>query len=229
MNILEYVRIIVRRGWIMVVLAIVAGVAAYVFSTQLTPVYRATQTILVVPSRTDNGLTLATIQLLNSRVAYLNSDLVAQSIVDELQLDMQPAELRGKTTISTIRDNITIQIDVDMEAPDGEQASRLIAPIAAAWGNALIRYQDDLNQKARNEDRITTQPQDSPKVSLLRPQVRVNALIGAVAGFFVGAIIVFILEFLESGIVRRRDDLERADLRVLAVVPFETFKTEVGK
>ena len=219
MNLLDYGRILLRRGWIMLLLAVVAGVAAYLFSSMLTPIYRSSQTILIVPSRSDFGLTQAAVQTLNNRVAYLSSDVVAKTIIDQLQLDMSPGELRGKTTFTAVRDNLTIQIDVDMEAPNENVADRLINPIAAGWGNALIQYQNQLNQEARREDRITAQPQDNPKIGLLRPQLRVNVLIGALAGLFVGAVIVFLLEFMESGIVRSRKDLESDGLTVLAVVP----------
>jgi succinoglycan biosynthesis transport protein ExoP len=219
MNILDYGRILLRRGWIPLVLAALAGVGAYFFSQMMTPVYRSTQTILVVPSRSDNGLTLAAVQLLNNRVAYLQSDLVAQRIIDQLQLDMLPSDLRTRTTITPLRENLTIQIDVDMEAPSPEAADRLINPITAAWGAALIQYQNQLNQNARSEDRITAQPQDNPRVSLLRPNTRVNVLIGVLAGLFVGAVIVFALEFMESGIVRSRADMERDGFVVLAAVP----------
>jgi len=219
MIILDYGRILLRRGWIMALLALLAGAAAFLFSQTMTPVYRSTQTILVVPSRSDNGLTLATVQLLNSRVAYLQSDLVAQRVIDQLQLDMLPGDLLSRTQITPLRENLTIQIDVDMPAPDDASAARLINPITAAWGQELIQYQNQLNQNARSEDRIMAQPQDNPRISLLRPNMRLNAVIGSLAGLFLGAVIVFVLEFLESGIVRSRADMERDGMIVLAAVP----------
>jgi capsular polysaccharide biosynthesis protein len=50
----------------------------------------------------------------------------------------------------------------------------------------------------------------------------INTIIGAVGGFLLGAVIVFVLEFLEANMVRRQEDIERmTDLRVLASVPAE--------
>lgn len=222
MNLLEYGRIVLRRGWIAILLAVIAAGAAFLFSTQMTPVYRSSQSILVLPSRSDWGLTQAAVQLLESRVAYLQSDQVAASVIDSLQLDMTPGFLRSRTTISTNRNNLTIRIDVDLEAPDDASAARIINPITAAWGDELIRWQNELNQQAQQQDRIRTQPQDSPQVALLRPNLRTNALIGAVGGLFLGVVIVFVLEYLESSIIRRREDVERGmQLNVLATVPDE--------
>jgi capsular polysaccharide biosynthesis protein len=48
----------------------------------------------------------------------------------------------------------------------------------------------------------------------------INTVVGLIAGIFIGGIIVFVLEYLESSIVRRREDVENfADLPVLAIVP----------
>ncbi|MCA9916059.1 MAG: hypothetical protein KC496_22040 [Anaerolineae bacterium] len=222
MNLIEYVRIIIRRGWIAVLLAVIAGAAAFGFSQIVTPVYRSSQTMLLVPSRTDLGLAEATIRLINSRRAYLDSNIVAAEIIDELQLDFSPQYLRGQTTITANGTNQSIQIDVDLPATSDEEAARLINPIAAAWGNALIEYQNELNQEARAEDRIRVVRQDNPQLSLLRPNVRIYTAIGAIAGFFLGAIVIFVLEYLESNMVRRAEDLERGlGLPVLAMVPAE--------
>ena len=214
MNLVEYGRIILQRGWIMLLLAVLAAGGAFLLSQLMTPVYRSTVQVLIIPSRSDFGLTQAAVQLLNNRVAYLQSDVVANNIIDELSLDMEAGFLRSRTIISPNRDALTIQIDVDMEDPAvGNQ-------LATAWGLALVRWQEELNQEAQRLDRIRAQLQDNPRESLLRPNTRINVAIGAVAGLFLGAIIIFLLEFFESNIIRRREDVERIEsLRVLAVIP----------
>lgn len=218
MNLFDYGRVLLRRGWVLILLAVLCAGAAFAFSRTIQPVYRSTQTLLIMPSRSDWGLTQAAAQLLNSRVAYLQSDIVATRIIDTLRLDMQPAFLRSRTTVTPQRESLSIQIDVDLEANSDAEAAALLNPITSEWGKALIAYQDELNQEARQEDRIRAQIQDAPRVSLLRPNTVVNVLIGAVAGFLLGAVVVFVLEFLESAVVRRREDVEQMALPVLAVV-----------
>ncbi|MEM9951859.1 MAG: hypothetical protein AAF846_09680 [Chloroflexota bacterium] len=222
MNLLEYGRIILRRGWIAILLAILAAVAAYGFSQIVTPVYRGTQTVLLVPVRSDLGLTEAALRLINARQAYLNSSLRAEDIINDLQLDMSPLQLLGDTTITTIRDSIAIRIDVDLEANSDQEAGVLIGPIVAAWSQELIDHQNELNQSARQEDRIQPRIQDNPQVFLLEPNTRIYTIIGAVGGLFLGVVIIFILEYLESNILRRREDIENAlNMKVLATVPSE--------
>ncbi len=214
MNLIDYGRILVRRGWIMLLLAALAAVSAYLISTRITPVYRATQLILIQPSRNDLGLTDATQRLINSYVVYLQSTARAQEVIDALRLDYEAGDLASNVTIQASRDNLTVQIDVDLGDP--ADAGR----VANEWGNILVRYQEVANQTRRQEDRISAILPDGAKVGLLRPRPGLNAAIGAVAGLLVGGVIVFALEFLESSIIRRREDVERAlEIPVLATIP----------
>ena len=214
MNLVDYGRILIRRGWIMILLGVIAAGAAFLFSRQLEPVYRATQKVLIIPSRSDFGLTQAAQQILNNHVAYLDSSLRAAEVIDRLQLDMTPGQLRSDVTIAADRLSLLIQIDADHKDP--QEASR----IASEWGQLLLEYRNDLNQQARREDRIEARLQDNPVPFRASPNVPINTLVGLIAGIFVGAIIVFVMEYLESSIVRRREDIEQsAGVPVLATVP----------
>jgi capsular polysaccharide biosynthesis protein len=214
MNLIDYGRILVRRGWLVVLLALIAAGSAYFLSAQQPPTYRATQRVLVQPTRADLGLTESATRLLNQYAAYLNSELIAAEVINNLNLDMTPGQLKGDVTIAPITISLEIQIDVDMA--DIETAGR----VAREWGMMLVRFRERENQEARREDRIDATLQDNPAISLLGPRPAINAAAGAVLGVLLGGVLVFVLEYLESNIVRRREDVERAlDLPVLAAIP----------
>lgn len=214
MNLLDYVRILVRRGWILALLAVIAAVSAYYLATQQAPIYRSTQRVLLQPARADLGLTEASKTLLGSHRLYLDSELIAQEVINNLQMDMTPGELKSKVTIVPDQNSLSIQIDVDL--PDGDMAN----DVAREWGNMLIRYRNEENQKARREDRIDASLQDTARYSLLSPRPLINAAAGGILGLVLGGVIIFILEYLESSVVRNREDVERSlDLPVLAALP----------
>ena len=216
MNLLDYVRIIVRRGWIIVLAMILTAGAAYGFSKVQTEEYRATQKVLLLPARNDLGLSETLRILLRSFVEYLNTDQVAQAVITELELDMQPGELRSNATINSDPTTLTIQIDVDLT--DGDQA----AAVATEWGNQLIAFRDQENSNLRIEDRIEARRLDNATYGLYRPNTRVNVMAGAVLGVLIGAIVVFVLEYTESNIIRNADDIERQlAIDLLASVPEE--------
>ena len=214
MNLVDYGRILMRRGWILLLLAAIAASSAYILSKQETPVYLATQKMLLVPSRTDLGITEAAVRLLSLHAAYLDSQQVAQQVINNLQLDMTPAQLISDVTIAPKTDSLLIQIDVKNTDP------KVASDIARAWGDMLVQFRNDENQKARQEDRIEARPQDDPQISLVSPRPTINVLVGAVLGLLVGGIIVFVMEYLESATIRHPEDVERmVNLPVLASMP----------
>lgn len=213
MDLFDYIRILVRRGWIIILLAAICAVSAYFLSQQQTPVYRATQRVLVQPTRADLSLTQSSKTLLAQYAAYLDSELIAANVIADERLDMTPGQLKSMVTIAPIDISLEIQIDVDM--PDIDTAGR----VARAWGEQLVRFREQQNQQARREDRIDAALQDNVAIRLLRPRPTLNAAAGGVLGVLLGGVIVFVLEYLESNIIRRREDVERADLPVLATIP----------
>jgi capsular polysaccharide biosynthesis protein len=167
------------------------------------------------PTRADLGLTEASKTLLGNHVAYLDSEFRAQEVIDTLRLDMTAGELKSNVTIASDPLNLTIQIDVDLT--DGDLAN----DVAREWGNLLIQYRNDENQRARREDHIKADLRDNARYTLLRPRLLLNTLAGAILGVILGGVVIFMLEFLESSVVRSRGDLERsADIPVLATIPY---------
>src|SRR5258706_16170214 len=100
MNLTEYVRIGVRRGWIIVLAVILTAGAAFVFSRVQTKVYRSEQLILIKPARADLGLTESLKQLMNSYVLRLNTDLRAAEVIQAMSLDMLPSQLHDAVKVT---------------------------------------------------------------------------------------------------------------------------------
>lgn len=214
MNLIDYGRILVRRGWIMLLLAIIAAGGAYFLAARQTPVYRSIQKVLIQPARIDLSLTESSKSLLANLSEYLNSSYRAAEVIEGLKLDMTPTQLLANVDIVPVALSLSIEIGVDL--PDCELSNR----VARAWGERLVQYRNQENQKNRREDQVNALLQDDPQCSLLAPRPAINAAAGAVLGILLGGIVVFVLEYLESSVVRRRDDLERGmDLPVLAAIP----------
>jgi capsular polysaccharide biosynthesis protein len=214
MNLFEYGAILMRRGWIMILLAVIAAGSAFFLSRLQTPVYRATQTVLIQPARADLGLTESATRLVRSYAVWLDSDQVAAGVIDELQMDMTPSQLNGAVVVNP--DSLRLTVQIEVELADQEIARS----VAQAYGQQLVRFRFEENQKNRLEDRIDALMGDVARVDLDSPRPSLNAIAGGVLGLILGALVVFLLEYLESAIVRRRDDIERTlPLPVLASIP----------
>lgn len=214
MPITEYFRILVRRGWILLLMAVLTAAAAFVFSKLQTPVYQSTIYLLVQPARTDFGLTQSAKILLRSYVAWMDTDNRAREVIEAKQLDMEPGTLRNNVTIASDDSRFVIQIDVKNENGD------LANDIAKKWAELFVQWRNDENQKQRKEDRVDAVILDDPSYALDRPKAEINTVAGGVLGLLLGSVIIFVLEYLDSAVIRAAADIERQfNLPVLGAIP----------
>ncbi len=214
MNLSDYVRIVVRRGWIVLLAIILTAGSAYVFSKLQTPIYRATQRILIFPARNDLGLSETIKRLISSYRVRLDATTRAEEVINALKLDMTPGALHSNVTVSSDLDTLAINVDVDN--PDGALAAR----IARQYGDSFALWRESENAPLRQEDRIKAELLDYPTAGLSRPNTTINVLAGALLGMILGGAVVFVLEILSANIVRHTNDVERyLELPVLGTLP----------
>jgi len=214
MNLFEYVRIVVRRGWIIALAIIITTGAAFAYSRTLEPEYRATQKVAIQPARNDFGLVETLRILLRSYVEYLNTDIRTNEVIQRLELDMTPGNLRGNATIDSDPTTLIIQIDVDLADPT------TAAQAANMWGQLLVEFRNQSNSDLRREDRIEAELLDYPQPYQTRPNTRTNVMAAGILGILLGGVMIFVLEYLESNILRSREDAEKwLEVPILATIP----------
>jgi capsular polysaccharide biosynthesis protein len=217
MQLQTYLKILWRRGWIMILLAVLTAAAAFGFSLiirERAPLYKSTVKILVQPAQTDFGQAQAAKQLLGPYEAWLNSTYRAADVIDILQLDMTPGELLSDVRIAGDLNQLVLRIEV--EHPNGDVAN----DIAREWAGLFIQWRNQENEEVRREDRIDAEILDDPVYAIERPKIAINTAAGGILGFMIGLGIVFVLEYLESGIIRSPDDVDRVlAIPVLSAIP----------
>ncbi len=214
MELQDYIRILRRRGWIIILLVLMTAVAAFAFSKLQTPVYKSSVDILIQPARTDFGLVQSAKLLLRSYVSWMNTEVRAQQVIEQLQLDRTPGDLRSDVSFASDESRLVIQITV--EDPSGDVAN----DIARVWRDLFVQWRTEENSKLRKEDQIDALNLDEPVYGLSRPKWKINVLAGAILGALLGGVLVFLLEWVESGVVRRPEDIDRfLGAPVLGTIP----------
>jgi capsular polysaccharide biosynthesis protein len=214
MEISDYVRILRQRGWLILLVAALTAIAAFGFSKMQVEIYESSLRLLVLPSRTDFGQAQAAKELLRSYEQWLKSGYRAQAVINQLQLDRTAGDLLSDIKVASDNSSFVIELTVENTDPN------LANDIARTWGNLLIQWQTQNNDKLRKEDRITIEFIDDPQAGLDRPRWKINTAAGAVFGALIGVILVFLLEWMESGIVRRPEDIERyLEIPVIGTIP----------
>jgi capsular polysaccharide biosynthesis protein len=219
MELSDYFLILRRRGWIILVVAVVAAVSAFGFSKLQRPIYKSSMRVTVLPARNDYGLSQTTTNLLRAYVTIIDTKGWAQQVLDRLAQDghpqdMTPEQLKNNVIIASYEDRNVIQIDA--KDGDRDQANR----IAWLWAQEFEDWRNLENGKVRKEDQVDVKLGDYPTSSQDRPQTKINTAAGGIFGLLLGALIVAGLEWMEAGLVRTPADVERKlGLPVLGAIP----------
>lgn len=214
MEFTDYVHILRKRWWIIIVAVVLTAGSAFIFSQFQSPEYTSTAEVIIEPARADWGLGQATKMLLRTYMTVIDSNYKAQEVIDELQLPMTSKQLRGNAHFAAEDDRMVIKLEI--EASDGDLAN----DIARTWAVLLIHWRDEQNAKQNKEDRIYAYLRDEPSYVQSWPKTKVVTAAGGVFGLVIAGVVIFFLEWLEAGIVRTPQDLERQlNLVVVGAIP----------
>ncbi|MGD8626701.1 MAG: Wzz/FepE/Etk N-terminal domain-containing protein [Anaerolineae bacterium] len=211
----EYWNIARKRGWIVLLAALMAAVGAFGVSQIMPETYQATIQLSVEPARPDWGLNQATKDLLRNYVLNIKSHSMTQQAIDRAQLDMTTDQFLADLDVSA--DSANLSLTIQAESRDPEEA-RLMAQTLA---DVFVQERAQWNQEIDVRDRIYVDKVDDVRhVPLSSPNWKINTLAGAILGAIVGGVIVFFLEWLESDILRTSADVQKAvGLPVLGAIP----------
>jgi len=210
----EYFKILWKRGWIIVLVAVITALSAYGFSRMQTPVYKGVSKLHFRPYRADWGLTNAAKEWLPLYRERIQSDQMLRHVIARLRLDLDLDTLRGK--IATSADQATFSIQIEARDHDPEIAKQ----IAETLAQVFKEDQDEFNQLQDKQDRLEVSILNDARYYLFSPRKKINTLAGGIFGVLLGVVIVFFLEWLESDIVRTAEDVERhVGVAVLGSIP----------
>jgi capsular polysaccharide biosynthesis protein len=188
--------------------------SALVFSKLQHPEYTSTAEIVIEPARPDWGLTQSAKMVLRTYMTVADSYSWAQDVIDEMELPMTPEQLRGNAYFAAEDDRMVIKLEV--EAYDGDQAN----DIARTWAQLLVQWRDSQNQRQRKEDRVYAYLRDQPRYVQSWPKTKIVTAAGGIFGLVIAGVVIFFLEWLEAGVIRTPQDLERQlNLTVMGAIP----------
>jgi len=215
MTIQEYIRVLQRRGWMIVVAVILAAGGAFGISLLQRDMFRATVYVSTVPARPDWGLGNTAKDLMRNFAANLQTPEIAQRVIDRAQLDMNPYDFLAHVNVVAESSDFTIKIEA--RARDGEVAKLMAITLADEFVEERTAYyaQQDLNNRIEVKLRSRAIGYDQ-----YQPKPLVNAIAGGALGLLLGIALVLVLTWLEADLLRTPAALERAlGIPVLGAIP----------
>ncbi len=215
MEIRDYLNILRKRGWIIILLAVLAAGAAFGVSQVQTKVYKAKAMVSVVPARPDWGLGNTAKDLLRNFAVNIKTHKTARQVIDRAQLDLSTYDLLAKVEVNPVGDQFLIEISAEDQEPAVAQT------IALAFANQFTDERNAYYAQQDKADRIEVKlVDDLIDAPLFKPKPVLNAAAGGVLGALLGLLLVFALEWLEADILRTPASVERTlGVAVLGVIP----------
>jgi len=143
----QYVSILQKWLWLIILGAVLAAGSAFVFSVLSTPVYQSDVTLLISQG-TDAGTTYTDIltsqNIAATYVEQIKSPVILGQVINDLNLPFTPEQLARSITVQQIRNTMLIKISVEDISPERAMAiANQIAKDFIAWNAELqnARYQ----------------------------------------------------------------------------------------
>ena len=205
-----------KRKFSIVLVALVFAIAAFGYSAFLAKKeYQSTSRIYVVSrqNQDNNALTNSDLQagsylVKDYREIILSQNVLSQAI-EELKLDMTPAELSKKISVSVPTDTRILSIT----AKDGNPKE------AARIANGLRNVAAEKIISVTKVSDVTTLDEAEVPQSPSSPNIRRNVLLGFVAGAGLMVVLLVVVEVLDDRVKKPEDVEELMGLPLLGVVP----------
>lgn len=215
MELSVYVRILLRRGWIPLLIGLAAAVGAFAFAKLAPATYRSGVILQAEPARFEAGMILAAEQLLNQFGNQIQITARAQAVIDQMGLPITTERFLEGVEVIPVPEDFLIRVEVGL--PDGDQAvqaANILAEDYVAYHAQAI---------------IDIDPRDRVRISVLEParrfwlhwpRARILAPAAGLLGAFLGVLLVLGMEYVDAGVLRSTHEAERRlAVPVLGAIP----------
>lgn len=216
-NLAEIFALLLDKLPVIILSAILGIVVAFAFTKLLiTPQYQSLTQIYVTNSATEGDK--AEINETDVRTStYLTKDYmiliksrpVLEQVIADMELDMKPAELAQKISVTTPTDTRILTIAVKDSNP------MLAQKIADAVREASKKQIQDV----MGVEKVNTVESANLPENPVTPNTRLNVLIGGILGFFLSIMFV-IVRFVLDDTIKTQEDIEKyLGISVLGLIP----------
>lgn len=209
MELSTYLTIVRRWWWTLLVAIWVAGLSGYLIASRLEPIYETQTRVLVGPMSSDLDTLRAAGQLAQTYAALAVSQPTLSHVIDEVGIDLTPAELTEFVTSQADAETRLLTIGVHAGTPD----------LAVQIGDSIAGRLQALSESGPvlPEGQITIVDPPVTPLEPIAPQISLIVVLAALAGL-VGALVLVVLIDYFSDTISVRRDLAQFDVPFLGLV-----------
>lgn len=215
-DLMEIFMLLLHYIWVIVIAAVIVGVAAFAFSKfVITPTYESTTRILVLNRQDSSGgnLTYSDLQLGTSLTKdypeLIQSRYVVENVIELFGLNTTYESFIKKIQVSTKSDSRII--DITITDPDPALAKDIADALRDIAAERIVEVTDIQAVNKVDDANLPTKPSN--------PSVLKWTIIGFLLGGFLAAAVVLV-RFLLDDTIKSSEDIERyLHLSTLGLIP----------
>lgn len=216
LKIMDIVDMLMRRWWIMLMSMIIVGIMAFIFTEVfISPTYRSVGALYVNASKeqVNQSVTTGTItasqQLVSTYAEILKRRTFLENVSEDIENKYEVKQLQRMITILPVNETEIMEISVESTDPHD---SYLIAH------SVLMRAPDEL-MRVVEAGSVKLLDDAEENIVAVSPNIRQNTLIGALMGIILGALIILLLEFVDTRIKNSEDIVNKYEEPLLGEIP----------
>ena len=211
----DYTGVIRRRAWIVCVLALVAAVSAYAYSSRQQPVYQAGVSVSVTPNVIEYWTIQAVERLLNTYADRVRTWEVAERVVTNNQLDVPPGSVLGGLRIVVVPASYKVIIQAESSSPQQAVA------VVNGFARELVKLAESEQSSGPGGDiflrALVLDPASS--AGQIAPRVRFNVAVALVLGAMAGLLLALAIEFLDTRVRLREESEQLLEAPTIGCIP----------
>ncbi|MFJ7186836.1 YveK family protein [Lysinibacillus xylanilyticus] len=217
-NLFDFIKILKKRFiFIMILTALLVGIAAAMSYFVLTPVYQSETQILVNQKLDAQQQTQfeaqkleIDLQLINTYSIIIKSPVILTKVIERLDLNSTPEQLMDQ--ISVTNANSSQVVSVKVKDPDSKQAVEIANTLAEVFKREIPVLMSVDNITILSSAKVSEHPVP------IKPNKLLNLLIGGVFGFLLGMAIAFLLEVSNKKIKSEHEVEEILEFPIIGVI-----------
>ncbi len=213
MQLSDYLQVLTKRWWVILLTLIAAVGGAFVISKLLPDTYRSQAVYLALANQADNGLNIVLRNSMNSYRELVMQPSVLDQISQSTGLDISGERWMRDVNIQPRPDEQKIIIEVD--APSLEQSMAM----ADAVGERIVAEVNRINATLEGTARINVERIQRARLLSIQPNTQINMIAGAILGLIVGVLLAYILEYLDDTLKTSADVERFVGLTTIGAIP----------
>ncbi len=224
MDVQEYWRVLRQQVWAVVGCTVLVTVLAAGWSLTRTPVYASTTQLMVSSAQNANALeafqggALAA-QRVASYTVLASGRLMAQQVIDKLDLDATPDDLVGRVEATVIPDTLIIQVKVRDTNAKRAQAT------AKAYADELVVATRSIDGEVDIPIKATVIDPASFSDDPVAPRTLLNVLVAFLAGLLLGLVAAVLRHLLDTSLRTPEDIARVTDAPIMGTIAAEGTQT----